>query len=153
MYRSSNNHNKNKTFLASSWGFCGGSDGRESACNGRDQGLIPESGRSPGEGNGNPLHYSCLKNSVDRGDWGLQSMGLQRVEPNWVTNTFTSLFIFWFPSGNLSSVLVSPIYSNTIFTKSLAKCCSTFKTEWHLTSSTGKPHGRRNLVGCSPWGC
>ena len=38
------------------------------ASNVRDPGLIPELGRSPGEGNGNPLQYSCLENSVDRGD-------------------------------------------------------------------------------------
>ena len=46
-----------------------GSDGKESACNVRDLGLIPGSGRSPGEENGNPLHYSCLENLVDRGAW------------------------------------------------------------------------------------
>ena len=50
-------------------GFLGGSDGKESACNAGDPGLIPGSGRSPGEGNGNPLQYSCLENSVDRGAW------------------------------------------------------------------------------------
>ena len=47
-------------------GFPGGSDGKESVCNAGDQGLIPESGRSPGEGNDNPLQYSCLENSMDR---------------------------------------------------------------------------------------
>ena len=47
--------------------FPGGSDGEESACNAGDPGLIPESGRSPGEGNGNLLQYSCLENSMDRG--------------------------------------------------------------------------------------
>ena len=46
-----------------------GSDGKESACNGGDLGLIPGSGRSPGEGNGNPLQYSCLEASMDRGAW------------------------------------------------------------------------------------
>ena len=46
-------------------GFPGGSDGKESACNAGDPGSIPESGRLPGEGNGNPLQYSCLKNSMD----------------------------------------------------------------------------------------
>ena len=50
-------------------GFPGGSDGKESACNIGDLGLIPGLGRSPGEGNGNPLQYSCLENSVDRGAW------------------------------------------------------------------------------------
>ena len=45
----------------------------------RDMGSILGSGRSPGEGNGNPLQYSCLEDPMDRGAWGVQSMGLQRV--------------------------------------------------------------------------
>ena len=45
------------------------SDGKASACNVGDLGLIPGSGRSPGEGNGNPLEYSCLGNSMDGGTW------------------------------------------------------------------------------------
>ena len=49
--------------------FPGGSDGKESACNVGDLGSIPGSGRFPGEGNGNPLQYSCLENSMDRGAW------------------------------------------------------------------------------------
>ena len=47
----------------------GGSDGKESACNAGDPGSIPGLGRSPGEGNGYPLQYSCLENSKDRGAW------------------------------------------------------------------------------------
>ena len=43
------------------------SDGKESTCNAGDLGLIPGSGRTPGEGNGNPLQYSCLENPMDRG--------------------------------------------------------------------------------------
>ena len=50
-------------------GFSGGSDGKEFACNAGDPGLIPRLGRSPREGNGNPLQYSCLENSMDRGAW------------------------------------------------------------------------------------
>ena len=50
-------------------GFPGGSDGKESACNAGDPGLIPESGRSPGEGNGNSLQYYCLENPMHRGGW------------------------------------------------------------------------------------
>ena len=50
-------------------GFPGGSDGKESACNLGDLGLIPGLGRSPGEGNGNPFQYSCLENPMDRGTW------------------------------------------------------------------------------------
>ena len=48
-------------------GFPGGSEGKEYARNVRDLSLIPRSGRSPGEENGNPLQYSCLENSMDRG--------------------------------------------------------------------------------------
>ena len=49
--------------------FPGGSDGKMSACNAGDPGLIPESGRAPQEGNGNPLQFSCLENSMDGGAW------------------------------------------------------------------------------------
>ena len=59
--------------------FPGGLEGKPSACNAGDLGSIPGLGRSPGEGNGNPLQYSCLKNPMDGGAWGLQSTGLQRV--------------------------------------------------------------------------
>ena len=50
-------------------GFPGGSDGKTSACNAGDSGSISGLGRYPGEGNGNPLQYSCLENSIDRGAW------------------------------------------------------------------------------------
>ena len=50
-------------------GFPGSSDGNESACSVGDLGLIPGLGRSPGEGNGNPLQYSCLGNPTDGGAW------------------------------------------------------------------------------------
>ena len=49
--------------------YAGGSDGKVSAYNAGDPGSIPGSGRSPGEGNGNPLKYSCLENRMDRGAW------------------------------------------------------------------------------------
>ena len=74
-------------------GFTGGSDGKESACSARDPSLIPGLGRYPGEGNGNPLQYFCLGNSMHRGAWQSmrlqrQSTGSQRVGHDWVTNTF-----------------------------------------------------------------
>ena len=61
--------------------------GKNLPANARDAGLIPASGRSPGEGNGNPLHYSRLKNPMDRGDWWatVQSMGSQRVRHDLAT--------------------------------------------------------------------
>ena len=54
------------------WGFPDGSAGKESTCNAGDAGdlgSVPGLGRSPGVGNGNPLQYSCLENSMDRGTW------------------------------------------------------------------------------------
>ena len=50
-------------------GFPGGSDGKESTCNVRDLGSVSGLGRSPGGGHDNPLQYSCLENSMDRGAW------------------------------------------------------------------------------------
>ena len=82
--------NSERSFLSSSFFFkvffdvddfiifieFGGSDSKESACSAGDLGSIPESGRCPGEGNGNPLQYSCLENPMDRGAWlGLQLIG------------------------------------------------------------------------------
>jgi len=55
-------------------------DGKEAAHNAGDTGLIPGSGRSPGEGNGYPLQYSYMENSMDRGTGWVQSMWSQRVE-------------------------------------------------------------------------
>ena len=59
--------------------------GKESACSAGDLGLIPGSGRSPREGNGNPLPYSCLENPVDRGTWQATVLGVARVRHNLVT--------------------------------------------------------------------
>ena len=64
-------------------GFPDGSDCKESACNAGDLGLIPGSGRIPGEGNGNPFQYSCLENPWTEEPGGLQSMASQRVRYDW----------------------------------------------------------------------
>ena len=64
-----------------------GSEGKESACKAGDLGSIPGWGRSPGEGNGYPLQYSCLGNSMDRGTWWATIHGITRVGHDWVTNT------------------------------------------------------------------
>ena len=55
--------------LCEIWGFPGHSDGKASTCNAGDPGLIPGSGKSPGEGNDYLLQYSCLENFMDRGAW------------------------------------------------------------------------------------
>ena len=72
--------------------FPGGSAGKESACNAGDLGSGPGLERSPGEGNGYPLQYSGLENSMDRGALQatyIQPMRLQRVGHNWATNHIT----------------------------------------------------------------
>ena len=62
-----------------------GSDGKESACNAGDWDSILGSGRSPGEGNGNPLQYSCLENSTDRGAWWVTDHGVTKTV-TWVSD-------------------------------------------------------------------
>ena len=60
-------------------GFPGGSEGKESACTAGDQVSVLGLGRSPGEGHGNPLQYSCLENLMDRGAWWATVHGVTRV--------------------------------------------------------------------------
>ena len=69
----------------------GSSESKESACNAGDLGSIPESGRSPGEGNGNPLQYSCLENSMDRGAWWAAVHGIIKSQTRLSDNTLTML--------------------------------------------------------------
>ena len=67
-----------------------GSDGKVSACNVGDLGSIPGSGRSPGEGNGNPLQYSYLENSMDGGTWWATVHGVTKNQTR--LNDFTLTF-------------------------------------------------------------
>ena len=60
--------------------FPGGSDGKELACNAGDVGSIPGLGRSPGGGNGCPLQYSCLEESMDRGAWWATVHGVAKSQ-------------------------------------------------------------------------
>ena len=61
-------------------GFPGGSEDKASACNAGDPGSIPGLGRSPGEGNGNPLQYSCLENPMERGAWRATVHGVAKSQ-------------------------------------------------------------------------
>ncbi|CAI9154028.1 unnamed protein product [Rangifer tarandus platyrhynchus] len=78
-----------REILSVAWGFPGGSDGKESVCNAKDLGSIPGLGRSPGEENSNPLQYSCLETSTDRGTW--------RATVHRVAESWTRLSDFYFP--------------------------------------------------------
>ena len=84
-------------------GFPGGSEVKASACNAGDLGSTPGSGRSPGEGNGNPLQCSCLENPMDGGAWWATVHGSQRVGHNWATNTSTHI-TFWSIISNLQQI-------------------------------------------------
>ena len=74
-------------------GFAGGSDGQESACSAGHLCSLPGTGRSPGEGNGNPLQYSCLENLKDKGAWSATVHG---VAKSW---TWLSDFSFFLSTG------------------------------------------------------
>ena len=82
---------------------------KESAWNVGDLDSIPQLGKSPGEGNGNPFQYSCLENSMDREPGGQQSTGLQRVD--WVTNTSlqNSLWCYSTQCSEASPCLFCPL--------------------------------------------
>ena len=70
-------------------GFPGGSDGKESACSAGDPDSTPGSGKSSGEGNGNPFQYSCLENPMDRGAWQATVHGVAKSQTQ--LSGFTSL--------------------------------------------------------------
>ena len=70
-------------------GFSCGSDGKQCACNVGDPGLIPQAGRSSGEGNGDAFQYSCLENSTDRGAWRATVHGVEKSLTQLSGNTFT----------------------------------------------------------------
>ena len=74
-------------------GFPGGSDSKESACDAGDLGLVPGLGRSPGEGNGNPLQYSCLENAMDRGAWWAVVRGVTKSRTRLSSRHFHFQFI------------------------------------------------------------
>ena len=87
----------------------GGAEVKASACNVGDLSSIPGSGRSPGEGNGNPLQYSCLENPKDRGAWCATVHGSQRVGHDWATSlSFTLL-----EETNVSSFVPSNMWSRS----------------------------------------
>ena len=68
--------------------FLGGSDGKASGCHAGDPGSIPGSGRSPGEGNGSSLQYSCLENSMDWGAWWATVRGVAKTQTRLSDFTF-----------------------------------------------------------------
>ena len=82
--------------------FPGGSEVKASACNEGDMGSIPGPGRSPGEGNSNPLQYSCLENPMDGGAWQATIRGVAKSQTRLSDFTFT----FTLSGGNMYPVRV-----------------------------------------------
>ena len=77
-----------------SWGFPDGSDGKESACSVGDLRSIPALGRSPGEGNGNPLQCSCLENPMDGGAWRTIVHGVTKRQTR-LSGSLTSIHSYY----------------------------------------------------------
>ena len=77
------------TYIEIAENFSGGSDGKASAYNAGDPGSIPGSGRSPGEGNGNPFQHSCLENPMDGGAWEATVHGVAKSWTQLSDFTFT----------------------------------------------------------------
>ena len=72
-------------------GLPGGSGSKESAFSAEEPGSIPGWGRAPGEGNGDPLQYSCLENPMDREAWQATVHGVAGVRHDWASNTYSLL--------------------------------------------------------------
>ena len=146
-------------------GFPGGTDSTKSAWNAGDLGLIPGSGRSPGEGNGNPNQYSCLENCMDREDWWDTVHRVKRVRHNWTINTFNhsksqflkpllltaQQIISWtllcIPSWSPPSFLLALQYSLVKLLLSYAQnptsvcCCLSLSFSCLVVSDYLRPHG------------
>ena len=115
-------------------GFPGGSDSKASVYNVRDLGSIPGLGRFPGEGNGNPLQYSCLKNPMGGGAWcRLLSMGSQRVAHDWATSL---------------SFLMDILHSST----DMHMCtCAHTHTDTHTHTRWGREVVKKERECCQSW--
>ena len=87
----------------SSYGcFPGGSEDKASACNAGDPGSIPGLGRSPGEGNGNPLQYSCLEYPMDRETWQAIVHGVAKSWTRLSDFAFFSFYVFIYTSEDIN---------------------------------------------------
>ena len=121
-------------------GFPDGSEVKVSACNAGDLGLIPGSGRSPGEGNGNPFQYSCLENPMDGGAWWATVHGVAKSR-TWLSDftfTFTlkydveHLFIYFFLSVHLLCEMSVQIFCQLKKKKNWAVFSWSLKTSLYI---------------------
>ena len=112
---------KNNNVLSVTVGFPGGSVVKNQPANAGDKGLIPGSGRSPGEGSGNPLQYSCLGNSMERGAWQATVHGVTKeLDTTWqLNNNNTDILGFFLitdnPIGSAPPVSLCCYYNGPCF--------------------------------------
>ena len=136
-----------------SYSLPGGSGGKESGCNARDPGLIPGSVRSHGEGNGYPLQYSCLENSMDRGPCWSTVHGSQRVRQYSlrVRNTKQLTLSWGFPDGASGKEPICQRRKHKRQRRGFDP--KVRKIPWRRARQPtpvflpGESHGQRNLVG------
>ena len=143
-------------------GFAHSSVGKESGCSEGDPGSVPGLGRSPGEGNGNPLQYSSLENPLGRGACRLQSMGSQESDMTWQLNHQTTTtkvqYLFWglFPNVLYEEAEFTIKYDSSIlqrrpgFDPWVRKI---WRREWQSIPVflPGEFHGQSSPVGYSLW--
>ena len=87
--------------------------GKDSACNAGNSGSILGLGRPPGEGNGNPIQYACLENSMDRGAWWATVHGVAKSQTQKLLTPSLSLDYMWHHLINLFILIVLPLPSPT----------------------------------------
>ena len=97
-------------------GFPGGSEVKVSACNAGDLGSIPGLGRSPEEGNGNPLQYSCLENPMVRGAWWATVHGVAKSQTGLSDFTFTFTFVLIYLYTVMCILCLFPSYNSDVLT-------------------------------------
>ena len=124
-----------------SWGFPPSSVSKESACNAGDSCSIPGLGRSPGEGNGNPLQYSCLKNPMDRGAWQATIRGVARVG-HLATKPPPSLICSWETGKFLLQLVRSSSWETSWFQINICQCRNI--RDANLIPESGRSPGEGN---------
>ena len=134
------------------WDFPRGASGKEPACKCRlgvrDTGLIPGLGRSPGEGNDNPLQYSCLENSIDSGAWWatVHWVAKESDMTEWLTFTL-SLSLFSFKSVPFGDKELETINERTEFPKLLpAAATIIYVRAGGLVGLSGLPEWKRKRI-------
>ena len=130
--------------------FPGGSGGKASACSAGDPGSIPGSGRSPGEGNGNPLQYSCLENPMDRSVVGYSPPGCKELDTRLSDFTFFSHLEAWTESGALLHVVLGVSLPSGRSGPDTCVCMDPCQLQASLPLAAGEA-GKGHLLGWRGW--